>query len=55
MTLDQLSAEWRKYLDDKFPILLLDNAVDEGQVVPSPSRRNHGTWCLSRVDVFCKI
>ena len=34
MTLDQLSAEWRKYLDDKFLILLLDNAVDEGQVVP---------------------
>jgi tetratricopeptide (TPR) repeat protein len=34
MNLGQLSAEWRKHLDDKFPILLLDNAADADQVLP---------------------
>ena len=34
MSLDELSAEWRKSLDEKFLILLLDNANDENQVLP---------------------
>jgi tetratricopeptide (TPR) repeat protein len=34
MNLDDLSAEWRNYLQGKFLVLVLDNAVDEGQVLP---------------------
>jgi tetratricopeptide (TPR) repeat protein len=34
MDLDELSAEWRKYLDGKFLILVLDNASYEEQVLP---------------------
>lgn len=34
MTLDELSREWLKHLQEKFLILVLDNAADEGQVRP---------------------
>lgn len=34
MNLDDLSAEWREYLQGKFLVLVLDNAADEDQVLP---------------------
>src|SRR5262249_40381626 len=34
MNLDDLSAEWRKYLQGKFLVLVLNNADDEAQVLP---------------------
>jgi tetratricopeptide (TPR) repeat protein len=34
MNLDDVSEEWRRYLYGRFLILVLDNAVDTGQVLP---------------------
>jgi tetratricopeptide (TPR) repeat protein len=49
MNLDELSAEWRKHLDGKLLILVLDNANDEEQVRPFlPGESPHVMLVTSR-------